>query len=154
MLTWAKVVLYATLRHRGMSRAELMRKLGLHREPVDRLFRLDHNSRLDQLEAAFIALGVTPRLDIPFPARRSSCEEEPMMSSNLEYQGYWASVELRCRLPDLRRGRIVGIDDVISFHASARSAALKTAFQETVDDYVETRPARSAKSGSGASPAS
>ncbi len=68
LLSWAKVALYATLRHRDMSRAELMRKLGWHREQVDRLFRLDHNSRLDQLEAAFLALGVTPRLDIPFPA--------------------------------------------------------------------------------------
>ena len=36
------------------SRKEL---LGWNRESVDRLFRLDHASRLDQLEAAFKALG-------------------------------------------------------------------------------------------------
>jgi antitoxin HicB len=35
----------------------LARRLHWNRESVDRLFRLDHNSRLDQLEAAFKALG-------------------------------------------------------------------------------------------------
>jgi antitoxin HicB len=34
-----------------------MRRLGWNRESVDHLFRLDHASRLDQLEAAFKALG-------------------------------------------------------------------------------------------------
>jgi len=55
-LTSLKAALYAALRESGMSRAELGRQLGRHREQVDRLFRLDHASRLDQLEAAFAKL--------------------------------------------------------------------------------------------------
>ncbi len=56
-LTVLKVELYRQLRAAGMTRAELARRLGWKRESVDRLFRLDHASRLQQLEAAFAALG-------------------------------------------------------------------------------------------------
>jgi antitoxin HicB len=57
LMTALKVSLYRSLREAGFTRAELMRRLGWNRESVDRLFRLDHASRLDQLEAAFKALG-------------------------------------------------------------------------------------------------
>ena len=60
--TTFKVALYHTLAQAGVTRAELARRLGWHREQVDRLFRLDHASRLDQIEAAFTALGF--RLDL------------------------------------------------------------------------------------------
>jgi len=53
LLTTLKVQLYNVVREAGVSRAELARRLGWHREQVDRLFRLDHASRLDQIEAAF-----------------------------------------------------------------------------------------------------
>lgn len=56
-LTVLKVELYRQLREAGITRAELARRLGWKRESVDRLFRLDHASRLEQLEAAFAALG-------------------------------------------------------------------------------------------------
>jgi antitoxin HicB len=56
-LTVLKVELYRQLREAGMTRAELTRRLGWKRESVDRLFRLDHASRLEQIEAAFAALG-------------------------------------------------------------------------------------------------
>lgn len=56
-LTVLKVELYRQLREAGITRAELARRLGWKRELVDRLFRLDHASRLQQLEAAFGALG-------------------------------------------------------------------------------------------------
>jgi antitoxin HicB len=56
-LTVLKVELYRQLRAIGITRAELARRLGWKRESVDRLFRLDHASRLEQLEAAFAALG-------------------------------------------------------------------------------------------------
>jgi antitoxin HicB len=56
-LTVLKVELYRQLREAGMTRAELARRLGWKRESVDRLFRLDHASRLEQIEAAFAALG-------------------------------------------------------------------------------------------------
>jgi antitoxin HicB len=59
LMTALKVSLYRSLREPGLTRADLMRRLGWNRESVDRLFRLDHASRLDQLEAAFKALGRT-----------------------------------------------------------------------------------------------
>ena len=57
LLTLLKLQLAAALRDAQMTRAELARRLGWHREQVDRLFRLDHASRIDQIEAAFRALG-------------------------------------------------------------------------------------------------
>lgn len=57
LLVSLKVQLYWALRSVGISRAELARRLGWNRESVDRLFRLDHRSRLEQIEAAFEMLG-------------------------------------------------------------------------------------------------
>ena len=59
--TIIKVALYAAQRDEGMSRAEMARRLGWGREQVDRLFRIDHASRLDQLQAGFEVLGRQPR---------------------------------------------------------------------------------------------
>lgn len=56
-LTAQKVLLYNLLAELGLSRADLARRLGWHREQVDRLFRLDHASKAAQLDAAFQALG-------------------------------------------------------------------------------------------------
>ena len=56
-LTVLKIELYRQLRAAGITRAELARRLDWKRESVDRLFRLDHASRLEQLEGAFAALG-------------------------------------------------------------------------------------------------
>jgi antitoxin HicB len=53
LLTSLKAQLYMAMREAGVTRAELGRRLGWHREQVDRLFRLDHASRVDQIEAAF-----------------------------------------------------------------------------------------------------
>ena len=66
-MIFLKSALYMTLREQHKTRADLMRALGWHREQVDRLFRLDHDSRLDALEQAFAALGVPLRFDLPFP---------------------------------------------------------------------------------------
>jgi antitoxin HicB len=52
-----KTELYWALRDANITKAELARRLKWNRESVDRLFRLDHASRLDQIEAAFKALG-------------------------------------------------------------------------------------------------
>lgn len=57
LLTGLKLNLYWALREARITRAELARRLNWNRESVDRLFRLDHKSRLDQLEAAFAALN-------------------------------------------------------------------------------------------------
>jgi antitoxin HicB len=56
-MTVLKLQLYWALRDAGITRAELARRLAWNRESVDRLFRLDHRSRLEQIEAAFAALG-------------------------------------------------------------------------------------------------
>ena len=64
MMTALKVNLYWALRSAGITRAELARRLGWNRESVDRLFRLEHRSRLEQIEAAFAALGRTVDIEI------------------------------------------------------------------------------------------
>ena len=44
-------------RNSGVKKAELARRLDIPKTSVDRLFDLDDPSRLDQIEAAFAALG-------------------------------------------------------------------------------------------------
>jgi len=56
-LTEAKLALYSAMRTARVSKAELSRRLNWHLPQVDRLLDLRHASRLDQLEAAFRALG-------------------------------------------------------------------------------------------------
>ena len=67
VLVYLKAALYMISRDQGVSRAELARRMHTHREQVDRLFRLDHNSRMDQIEAAFKAIDVPLRIDVPMP---------------------------------------------------------------------------------------
>ena len=56
-LTEAKLALYSTMRANKVGKAELARRLNWHLPQVDRLLDLLHSSRLDQLEAAFRAIG-------------------------------------------------------------------------------------------------
>lgn len=53
----AKVDLYAAFLESGLKKAEFARRIGIPKTHIDRLFSLRHHSRLDQLEAAFGALG-------------------------------------------------------------------------------------------------
>jgi len=53
----AKVELYRTFVASGIRKAEMARRMGISKVNVDRLFDLNHHSRLDQMEAAFNALG-------------------------------------------------------------------------------------------------
>lgn len=64
LLTAFKVHLYWALRETGITRAELARRLQWNRESVDRLFRLDHRSRLEQIEAAFDVLGRSVNIEV------------------------------------------------------------------------------------------
>jgi antitoxin HicB len=50
--SFLKVLLYLEAKHAGISRAEIARRLGWHRNSVDRLFQLNHASKLDQIEKA------------------------------------------------------------------------------------------------------
>lgn len=54
----------------------------------------------------------------------------------LTYKGYLATVEYD---PDdeIIVGRVAGLNDVVGFHAD-EAQALKQAFREAVDDYIET----------------
>src|ERR1017187_5101536 len=56
-LQGAKAELYMAFLASRMRKAELARRLGIPKTNVDRLFDLDNHSRLDQIEAAFAALG-------------------------------------------------------------------------------------------------
>ena len=56
-LECAKLGVYQAMTEQGIRKAELARRLGWHLPQVDRLFDLNHASRLDQIEAAARALG-------------------------------------------------------------------------------------------------
>lgn len=58
----AKFKLYSALRAAGIKKIELARRLDCSPSQVDPLLDIQHNSRLDQIEAAFAALG--KRLEI------------------------------------------------------------------------------------------
>ena len=53
----AKTELYTAFRASGMKKVELARRIGISKTNIERLFDLDHASRLDQIEAAFRAIG-------------------------------------------------------------------------------------------------
>jgi antitoxin HicB len=56
-LAAAKVELYQAFRASGLRKSDLAKRMGIALPNVDRLFSLQHASRLDQMEAAFRALG-------------------------------------------------------------------------------------------------
>jgi antitoxin HicB len=57
VLDAAKAELYSAFVNSGISKAELARRLGIPKTTIDRLFDLDRHTRIDQMEAAFAALG-------------------------------------------------------------------------------------------------
>jgi antitoxin HicB len=56
-LTKAKVELYRAVRTRGISRAELGRRLGWDGLRIDQLLDLRHRSPIDQIDRALHTLG-------------------------------------------------------------------------------------------------
>ena len=70
--------------------------------------------------------------------------------SKMTHRGYTAHIEYDDR-DAIFVGRVLGIDDIIGFHADSVSA-LRSAFEEAVDDYLATcatlgKQAQSAASG-------
>ena len=53
----AKVALYRAMKAAGTRKADLARRMRIHKQQVERLLDLDHTSRIEQLELAFRALG-------------------------------------------------------------------------------------------------
>jgi antitoxin HicB len=60
----AKLELYRQFLKSGMRKSDFARRLGISRTNVDRLFALGRHSRLDQIEAAFAALGKRLEIDV------------------------------------------------------------------------------------------
>ena len=56
-LETSKIELYRAMRASNVGKAELARRLDWHLPQVDRVLNVRHGSQLDQLEAAFSALG-------------------------------------------------------------------------------------------------
>ena len=63
-LSEAKFRLYDALRAAGIRKIELARRIGCSPGQVDRLLDITHHSKLDQIEAAFAALGKRLAIDI------------------------------------------------------------------------------------------
>jgi antitoxin HicB len=60
----AKAELYREFTAAGIPKAEFARRMGISKGNVDRLFDLNHQSRLDQIEAAFRALGKSLAIEV------------------------------------------------------------------------------------------
>lgn len=52
-----KIRLYRAMMREGLRKSDMARRLRWHPPQVDRLFELNHASRVDQIESAFHALG-------------------------------------------------------------------------------------------------
>jgi antitoxin HicB len=63
-LSEAKFRLYSTLREAGLRKIELARRLKCPPSAVDRLLDIAHHSKLNQLEAAFAAIGKRLAIEI------------------------------------------------------------------------------------------
>jgi antitoxin HicB len=57
-LVAAKLALYEAMRSARVGKAELARRLDCHLPQIDRLLAMTHGSQVEQLEAAFQALGL------------------------------------------------------------------------------------------------
>lgn len=53
----AKIEMYRAMRAQGVTKYELARRLDWHGPQVDRVLKIRHGSQIDQVEAAFAALG-------------------------------------------------------------------------------------------------
>lgn len=64
VLAGLKLRLYLEMRSRNISQSELARRLGKSQKEVWRLLDVTHASRMDQIEAAFAALGLVIEADV------------------------------------------------------------------------------------------
>jgi antitoxin HicB len=52
-----KVMLYQSMRDKGLRKSDLARRIGLHKQEMERIFNLSQATSLVKLEKAFAALG-------------------------------------------------------------------------------------------------
>ena len=57
LLTSLKIELHRAMLECGVARSELQRRLGWRDDAMTRLFRLSHNTRIQDFDVAFDALG-------------------------------------------------------------------------------------------------
>src|SRR5579862_6271561 len=57
VLSEAKLALYEAMIAGRIRKTELARRLGVHMPQIDRLLDLNHSSKLEQIEAALLAVG-------------------------------------------------------------------------------------------------
>jgi antitoxin HicB len=76
----AKIELYRAMRSGKIGKAELARRLRWHLPQVDRVLKVRHGSQLDQMEAAFAALG--KRLVISIVDSDSDARSAPRLVSH------------------------------------------------------------------------
>lgn len=90
----AKIALYRTMRAARISKSELGRRLDWHLPQIDRLLAMTHGSKLEQLEAAFAALGKRLVVLIAEAAAPTRTADTPTLDARLQ------------RLPPARRRRV------------------------------------------------
>lgn len=54
---WAKVLTLNTMLEKRISQVELARKMGVKKQEIQRIISLEHNTKIDRLHAAMIAMG-------------------------------------------------------------------------------------------------
>lgn len=64
LLTSLKVDLYNAMRAKGVTKAELGRRLRQHPPQIDRLLKLDHQSQLEAVAEAFRAMEYDVRIEV------------------------------------------------------------------------------------------
>lgn len=62
--TALKVLLYRSMKERGLTKAQMARRLNWHGPQMDRLLDLRHASRLEHVDAAFSVLGCRVALEL------------------------------------------------------------------------------------------
>ena len=67
-----KTELYIAFLASGLRKSELARRLGIPSSIVDRLFDPNHQSRMDQMDAAFRALGKSLTIEISDAGRKAA----------------------------------------------------------------------------------
>ncbi len=62
--TEVKILLYQQMHTSGVKKAELGRKMNLHRQEIDRLLKFSHSTSIGKIEAAFAALGKRIHIEV------------------------------------------------------------------------------------------
>ena len=59
-----KIKLYESLQKKGVKKAELARRMKLHRQEIDRLLDFKQSTSIGKIKAAFAALGKQLKIEV------------------------------------------------------------------------------------------